>query len=85
LFFNLKTGFTLSQVIRGVSPKEPGMIELYCIPFLEGFGWCFPLQEGYNLGVGSSHFGRKALFSYFESFVKELGKRKGFDSSQREF
>jgi len=79
-FLNLKTGFTLSQVIRGVSPKEPDMIELYCIPFLGGFGWCFPLQEGYNLGVGSSYFGKKALFSYFEGFARELGKRKGFDA-----
>ncbi len=79
-FLNLKTGFTLSQVVRGVSPKEPGMIELYCIPFLGGFGWCFPLKEGYNLGVGSSYFGRKALFPYFESFVKEIGRRKRFDA-----
>jgi len=63
-------GYTCSQILNvGSEMIDKSTIELYCIPFLGGFGWCFPIKNGFNIGVGASAYSYKKLHKFFYEFV----------------
>ncbi|MGE4282771.1 MAG: NAD(P)/FAD-dependent oxidoreductase [Clostridia bacterium] len=68
-----QTGFTVSTILNTGGPPAAScknMASFFCIPFLGGFGWAFPLKQGYNVGVGCwSHYS-KVLVEFFDTFLK---------------
>jgi len=77
--FNFKMGFACSLIMQ----TAPGFIddstvELFFIPFIGGFGWCFPLPGDFiNIGVGASCFALKHLYPYFQTFISRVFEDKG--------
>ena len=51
-------------------------VELYCIPFLGGFGWVFPLRDTYNIGVGCWACLSHKLYDYYFDFAENILKNK---------
>jgi geranylgeranyl reductase family protein len=67
-----KEGFTLAATIKykqELPLQVEQYVELYCIPFLGGFGWAFPIKNGYNIGIGCWACCSVKLKQYFSSFV----------------
>lgn len=77
-----KMGYTCSQIITIENEvDDQSTIELYCIPFIGGFGWCFPLKNGLNIGVGASTLSYKMLHRYFYEFAGKVLAQKNITYS----
>jgi len=76
-----KFGYACSQIIKidGFESDE-SILEFYCIPYLGGFGWCFPVKNGFNIGVGASAFSYKKLHDYYNKFTKLVLANKDLPS-----
>jgi len=70
-------GFALAGSIE-CSPvcSDDKYVELYCIPFLGGFGWVFPLRDTYNIGVGCWACLSHKLYDYYFDFAENILKNK---------
>lgn len=76
-FSPYKMGYTCSQIIELEDEiVDKATIELYCIPFLGGFGWCFPVKNRFNIGVGASAYAYKKLHKYFHEFLHQVFSNK---------
>lgn len=72
-----KMGYTCSQIVNIEDDTgDKSTVELYCIPFLGGFGWCFPIKNGFNIGVGASAYAYKKLHRYFYEFIYRVLSNK---------
>ena len=81
-------GFTLTTVIKGgqrAAEQAVPYVELYCIPFLGGFGWAFPLRDGYNIGVGSWACQAHALYRYVTPFLAQVCRLKNIGQEAPRF
>ncbi|WHH57100.1 NAD(P)/FAD-dependent oxidoreductase [Petroclostridium sp. X23] len=70
-----KMGFTVSTCLTSQgypTAESANTANFFCIPFLGGFGWAFPLKQGYNIGVGCWSRYSKALVQFFETFLKHF-------------
>ena len=79
-------GFTLSAFVEtsftGEEAQRNAFVELYCIPLPGGFGWCFPMQNGFNVGVGCWAGSTKSLRNYSANFIREVCELKGVSSRE---
>lgn len=79
--FHLKMGFACSAEISVPTTNiDPNIAELYFIPFLGGFGWCFPLNGYLNIGVGASFWEMKSLIPFARPFINRVLNLKGLSS-----
>jgi len=83
-YSKLELGFTVSTNVPGeVLPEDKEVADLYCIPFPAGFGWAFPRQDGYTIGLGCTSLVEKKVYPYFLEFLERIGKLKSLALKER--
>lgn len=90
--YNLDTkwskGFALSASLYCESMQMQSILpnlELYCIGFLGGFGWVFPLRRGINIGVGSWAGQARKLSQFANIFKQRVFQDKGIKETNCKF